>query len=259
MTEKNLFNDMVEEPQDGFEEEDALEEGEGQEGQEEQEEQEESYLTQEDFDRNIRRKHAQWERKFVRNLGFRNMEEAIPYLQAGRAVSDAAGVTPKEVLNRLDSSKAQSVATGYNQQTQVGGSNVIGVEQRLGKIEALLEDERTEQLIRSQEVEAKKEFGNLYDKYKEDIEDKADETGLSLVDAAAIVLRPQLREHIEGQTRAKQQSQRRRKVEGSNEPPTSGKVDYQSKLSPAQKETARKTGVSYERYYNQLKRLGKIK
>ena len=60
-----------------------------------------NYLTQEDFDRVLRRKHAQWERKFARRLGFKSVDEALPYIQAGQAVSRAAGLPPAEVASRV--------------------------------------------------------------------------------------------------------------------------------------------------------------
>ncbi len=214
------------------------------------EQQDQDYLTQDDFDRAIRRKHAQWERGLARKLGFRNVEEALPYIRAGKVVSERSGVAPGEVVNRLNTG-----AVGQN--PQVPGVNPL--EQRLNRIEDLLEDDRTVRILKSQEAQARKEFGDLYDEYQEDIEDKADELGLSLPDAAAVVLRPRLREHAAAQMRAKKQSQRRRKVEGSGESPSTSKPDYATLLSPAQREAAKKTGVSLERYYNQLRRLGRIK
>lgn len=217
-----------------------------------------NYLTQEDFDRVLRRKHAQWERKFARRLGFKSVDEAIPYIQAGQAVSRAAGLPPTEVASRVGAI-AQTTAPATVPHSGAGlQGGATPLEQRLDRIEELLEEERTAQVLKSQEAEARKEFGPLFDKHREDIEDKAEEMGLSLTDAAAIVLRPYLRDHIEQQARTKQQLQRRKKVEGSGESPGTGKPDYEAILSPAQREAARKTGVSLERYYQQLKRLGKL-
>ena len=217
-----------------------------------------NYLTQDDFDRVLRRKHAQWERKFARRLGFKSVDEALPYIQAGQVVSRAAGLPPTEVASRVGA-VAQTTAPVTVPQSGAsfqGGANPL--EQRLDRIEGLLEEERTAQVLKSQETEARKEFGSLFDKHREDIEDKAEEMGLSLTDAAAIVLRPHLRDHIEQQARTKQQLQRRKKVEGSGESPGAGEPDYEAVLSPAQREAARKTGVSLEKYYQQLKRLGKL-
>ena len=217
----------------------------------------ETYLTQDDFDRAIRRKHAQWERGLARRLGFKSVDEALPYVRAGQVVSERAGVAPTDVVHRLSGQPQEApvgmpVATG----PQIGTNPL---EQRLNRIEGLLEDDRTAKLLKSQEAEARKEFGDLYDKYREDIEDKADELGLPLADAAAVVLRSKLVGHYESQTRTKQQTQRRRKVEGSGDAPGTGKPDYATVLSPAQREAAKRTGVSLERYYAQLKRLGRIK
>ena len=119
-------------------------------------------------------------------------------------------------------------------QSGAGFRRANPLEQRLDRIEGLLEEERTAQILKSQEAEARKEFGSLFDKHREDIEDKAEEMGLSLTDAAAIVLRPYLRDHIEQQARTKQQLQRRKKVEGSGESPGTSKPD-QAIHSPCSK------------------------
>lgn len=209
---------------------------------------EEKYLTQEDFDRVIRRKHAQWERRVARTLGVNRMEDALPFVQAGQVVSQHSGIAPSEVVQRV-----QSMAT--NQGNTPGG--ISPLEQRLDKIEGLLEDDRTAQLLKMQEAEAKKEFGDLYSKYQDDIEDKAEELGLSLVDAAAVVLRPRLKEHIELQARAKQQVQRRKKIEGSSDA-AAADGEVASKLSDAQKRVAKRMNISYKDYFTQLKELGRI-
>lgn len=209
---------------------------------------EEKYLTQEDFDRVLKRKHSQWQRQFARRLGVKSVEDAIPYLQAGRVVAQHSGVAPGEIVQRVESmSAAQGNPRGV----------LNPLEQRLDKIEGLLEDDRAAQILKTQEAEAKKEFGDLYDKYQEDIEDRAEELGLSLVDAAAIVLRPRLREHLETQARTKQQVQRRKKIEGSDDA-AAAEGEVASKLTDAQKRVAKRMNISYKDYYTQLKELGRV-
>ncbi len=216
-------------------------------------EEEEQYLTQDDFDRVLKRKHAQWERKFARRLGFKSVEEALPYLQAGRVVSEAANMNPSEVVTRV---------SGGAQYNQPGAPQAVGpgstqLEQRLDRIEGLLEEDRGAQLLKSQEAEARKEFGVLYEKHRDEIEDKADELGLSLLDAAAIVLRTQLQGHFKAQVSARKQAQRRKKVDSSDGAAAS-KDDVNIVLTPAQKRVAKRMNISYKDYYQQLKELGRV-
>jgi len=241
------------EDQEEFVEDEETREGEGEESAEggvgpEGEEEKETYLTQDDFDRVLKRKHAQWERKFARRLGFKTVEEAMPYLQAGQMVSQQTQVAPGEIVNRL---------SGTTTPLQPGTTPAVNpMEQRLDRIEGLLEDDRTAKILKTQEAEARKEFGVLYEKYQDEIEDKADELGLPLQDAAAIVLRPHLQEHFQAQTVAKKQAQRRKKLEGSGDA-ASNTEDVVGKLTPAQKRVARKMNLSYQDYYKQLKELGR--
>ncbi len=131
------------------------------------------------------------------------------------------------------------------------------VKREIAEIKELISEERIEKVRSLQEAEARKEFGTLYDKHREDILDKAEELGLSIPDATAIVIRPKLREHVEETTRAKQQFKRNRRVEGSGEGPVK-EVDIAAALTPKEKRTAMKMGISLKDYYSQKKELGEI-
>lgn len=239
--EEELMDDNV-----TVEDDEELVDDEVKEEQEEDAGEEEAYLTQEDFNRTLQRKYSQWERKLARRLGFKTVEEALPYLEAGRVVAQHAQVAPNEIVTRLGNPQQPGVAPPVNP-----------LEQRLDRIEGMLEDDRTAKLLKMQEAEARKEFGVLYEKYQDDIEDKADELGLSLQDAAAIVLRPYLQEHFQAQTAARKQAQRRKRVESSKES-ASDSTDVTVELTASQKRVARRMNISYKDYYQQLKELGKV-
>lgn len=229
----------------------------------EEETEEKVYRSQAEVDAAIERKLARERRKIARMFGVKKLEEALPYYQAGHVVSKASGLKPGEVVTRLQGMQNPNV---YPQQynptvTQPGVTVTPQIRQELDEIKSLLAEERTEKARKIQEAEARKEFGNeLYEEYADDIEDKADELGISLVDAAAMVLRGKLKDHVAKQHLEQQRTQRRRKIEGTEDPAADkGKKDYDAALSAEQKRVARKMGISLENYYKRLKSLGRVK
>lgn len=222
---------------------------------------EEERLTQKQVDEIVERRLARERRKqdkeLAKKLGV-PVEQAREYIDAGLSVSQASGLTPAQIRERIKQGQqgpGQQAQGQYQQQQQYQPQDDI--KQEINEIRGILSDERAEKVRSQQEQEAKKEFGQLFDDHLEDIEDKAEEYGISLVDAAAIVLRPKIREHVETQTRQKQQTKRKRKVEGGGEAPKS-ETDITSKLTTKQIETARKMRVPLEKYYKNLKELGEI-
>ena len=222
--------------------------------------------TKDDVEQTVKNRLARERKRLAKMLGVDHIEHAAPFFQAGQAVARASGLPPEEVARRMHQQQqtGQQQARGafqqnqqYPQQQQQQGYDPA-LRQELGEIKSTLAEERAEKIKSQQESEAKKAFGSMYDEHKEDIEDKAEETGLSLVDAATIVLRPKLSEQMAKQQKAKQQVQNQRRVEGSGESPAESGGEAGSKLTAAQKETARKFGVSYDAYYKQLKRRGKV-
>ncbi len=208
-------------------------------------------FTQEELEavlaRRLARDRKQQSKKIEETFGTSNFDEVKGYYQAGRAVTQASGKTPAEVLNRLSGGK----------QMQTNQSNDVTKE--IAEIKQLLSDQKVQETRTIQEKEAKKEFGNLYDSHKEDIEDMAEERGLALVDAAAIVLRPKLKEVYQSKSKAQQEHLRRKRIEGGGEPPAGGGgEDIASKLSTAQMNVAKKMGIPLKKYYASLKALGEI-
>lgn len=245
---EQVLQDEGYEEQEEYEEQDDYGEEEGVEG----EEDDQTYRDQEDFDKAFERRFARERRKLAKQMGFNNLEEAVEYASAGRAVTSASGLSPSEVRQRLAEQQAaqQSAAPVQTQ----GGDDV---RKEINEIKSILSDEREEKMRTNQATEARKEFGKLYDEYREDIEDKAEETGLSLLDAATLVLRPKLKQHIEQQSRKKKEVQRKRKVEGGDsKPPT--EIDYSTALTDVEKATAKRMGRTLEQYYNRKKQLGEI-
>lgn len=216
------------------------------------------YRSQEEVDEAIEKRLARERRRLAKTLGVNKLEEASGYLKAGRAVTSASGLSAAEVANRL-SGYRKTQQGGAPQQSQTGGNQAMPDEtsERLQNIESLIAEERSEKVRSQQEAEAKQEFGKLYDEYQEDILEKAEDLGLPVVDAAAIVLRPKLKDHIATQQREKQALKGKRKVESSEGSPSKGD-DVTSKLSPQQKRVAQKMNMSYKDYYAQLKELGEV-
>ncbi len=244
--------------------EEEEEEGEDEVEDEEEEVTPKSYRTQEEVDSAIEARLARERKKLAKMFGVERLEDAAPYLQAGQAVSRASGLKPGDVVNRLGQTQQQQqpYRSGYGQQQQQQQqqpqSGDPAVLQRMDKIETLLETDREEKVRKIQENEVRKEFGKLYDEHRDAIEDKAEDTGLSLLDAATIVLRPKLREHIETTQRKKRELKGKRKVESSAEGPIAPQDDVASKLSSEQKRVADKQRISYKDYYEQLKALGRV-
>lgn len=208
-----------------------------------------SYRTQEEVDAAIERRLARERRKLAKALGVEKVEDASEYIMAGQAVSQAAGVKPGEVVSRLNQRQKG------NQQNQTNTQSESALAKELSELREMVEDDYQQKRIREQSEEARKEFGELFDSHREDVVDRAEELGIPLVDAAAIVLRPHLKETVTSRERKKQATRRKRKVEGSQEAPNRGE-DVSAKLSPNQKRTAQKMGLSYKEYFAQLKELG---
>lgn len=227
--------------------------------QEEQEEQEETTeektFTQEELEAKIKeltwRERTRTEKRLAKLFGTKDLKQAAEYYRAGYAVSQASGQPPSAVLQRLN-----RPGTGTPPATTTTGYPAL--QQEIQEIKNMLFTQYEQESRAAEEAEAKKEFGSIYDEHREDIEDLADERGLSLADAAAVVLRPVLRDVYEKQVRSKQQYKRGRKVEGTGDAPPKGGEDAGSLLTPEQKRVCQKAGMSYKEYYESLKALGRV-
>ena len=214
--------------------------------------QEEDVVSQTKIDELIRkvtaRERARTE-KMLKQMFGSDLKSAAMYLQAGQAVAKASGKTPQEILQRIQ------------QQGGVGNSagEDVTVKGDLQEIKELLAGQFAAEVREKEVKSARKEFGELYDEFEDDITEMADDRGLPLVDAAAIILRPHLGKLYEKRTLEKSQKVRKKKVEGGEEAPaTKGAVNYAEVLSPQQKRVAQKMGIPLSKYYAQLKQLGRI-
>ena len=213
-----------------------------------------SYRSQAEVDAAIERRLARERRNLAKKLGFDSLDEAAEYASAGRAVAGASGLTPSQVRQRLAEQAAQHVQQGGQVPAQYAG---LDIHKELREMRDLIEDDRTEKVKAKQEEAARKEFGKLFDTHRDEIEDKAEETGLSIVDAAAVVLRPKLRKHIEDTVTKKKQVQKKRKIESGDGKPATA-VNYESALTESERRIAQKMGLSLEKYYKRKKQLGEI-
>lgn len=247
--EDHYPEEFDEEAEEGQLEEDAY--------QEPEESEEEVYRTQEDVDRAIKNRLKRYEKKVAKELGDVSIEEAKEWIEAGRSISQASGLTPAQIKMKLEEQRMQQAQQAGNQQYQPQYPQ-DDVKKELAEMRSLIEEDRVEKVRRQQEQEARKEFGDHYQKYRDDIEDRAEELGLSLVDAAAIVLRPKLKEITEDRIRSKQQVKKTRKVEDSSEGPDKHQVDFRTALTAGEKRVAQKMGLTLEQYYEQKKVLGEI-
>ena len=214
----------------------------------------EATWTQEDFDAAVKRRLKRQERSIARELGV-DLAEAKEWIAAGKSIGDASGLTPAQIRMKMEETRMQQ-AQAAGQHYAPPADDELKTEVR--ELKQMITSDYEEKAFKAQEAEAKKEFGDLYSKHREAIEDKAEESGLSLVDAAAIVLRPKLREIAEGKVQARQQVQRSRKIEGSDEGAGSAGVDVNTALSDKQKRVAQRMGVPFEKYYQRLKEMGGI-
>lgn len=224
-------------------------------------EQAEGKLTQEQVNEIVEKRLARERRKqdkeLAKKLGV-PVDQAREYIDAGLSVAQASGLTPAQIRERIKQGQQGSGQQAQGQQQQYQQYNPQDdIKQEINEIRGILSDEREQKIRSQQEQEAKKEFGSLYDEHVEDIEEKAEDYGISLVDAAAIVLRPKIREHVENETRQKQQAKRKRKLEGGGDPPAKGE-DVASKLTQKQIEVANKMRIPLEKYYKNLQELGEI-
>ncbi len=226
-----------------------------QEGERDGEEPSQSYRSQDEVDRAIEKRLQRERRKLAKMFGVTKLDELSPFVEAGRAVSTASGLKPQEVAQKM--SQYQNPNNPNPNSQYPPSANTTQLDQKITKIESMLEEDKVTRARQLQEAEAKKEFGNLYDEHREDIEDKAEDLGLSLVDAAAVVLRPKLKEHIATQQQKKQSLRSKRNVEGSDGQPVK-KDSPATKLSESQRAIADRYGISHEAYFNQLQRRGKI-
>jgi len=231
----------------------------------------------------IDRKFAQWNKKQERQLrktfGTTNLDEARAYYDAGKAVTDSAGTSPNEVVSRLQARRQQpsnpqrktptfgtqrpGQERTYGQQPQQSGNPQApndAVLSEIREMRELIQGREVAEVREKESTEAKQEFGHLYEEHEMDIEDYAEDHGLSLTDAAAVVLRPHLAEYYETRARKRREKSRSRKVE-SSEGVSSGDddegVNYQAALSPELRRIAEKTGVGYKKMYEKRKEAGK--
>ncbi len=216
-------------------------------------------MSQEQFqqalDQRLARERTKQEKKLAEIFGTKDLNAAGQYYKAGQMLSQATGKTPQEVLTTLQQRMGQR--QGQSGQTGQTAPADTALAQELSEIKSVLFQQQQDSVRTVQEKEARKEFGALYDEHKDDIEEMAEERGLSLADAGAIVLRPKLRDLAEERAKTKQQRRKKRQVEGTGEGPAKGE-EPAGKLTEEQKRTAQKMRISYKDYYAQLKALGRV-
>lgn len=217
-------------------------------------------VTQEELNRVIEKRLARERKKQEKQLketfGTNDLKQAAEYYQAGMAVAQRAGVKPRDVLSRLRGQQGQ----GQNPQDQSGYQNQGDEDMReeLNEIKNMLATQHQQEMMAKEESAAKKEFGELFDKHREDIVERAEDDGLSLVDAAAVVLRPELKNYYNKRMQSKQENMKKKRVDRTNEGPAKSGEDVGSKLNAEQLRVAKKMGITPKKYYERLKKAGRI-
>jgi hypothetical protein len=210
-------------------------------------------LSQAKLDELIRRRLArerdkqnkEMEKRLAKQFGTADLAEASKLARAGRAVSKASGVTPDEVYNRiLEDARAKGQTID---EEDIPMSDDMST--RIQRIEELLNARFTEEAMMTQEQQAKGEFGSLYDQYRDDILDKAEESGMDVMDAATLVLRPHLKTFYEERALKERQTRTRRQVDSTTEGASSSTTSYQDKLTADERRVAQRMGMSYKEYF----------
>lgn len=227
----------------------------------------------------IDEKFAQWnrrnERKMRKQFGTSNLDEVAGYYNAGKAVSDSAGTTPDEVVNRL--SQSGRLSGGFQpasrQKSTFGGGQPQApqpnpavpndaVLQELRELRNMFLTQEQQKAREVEEKDAKKEFGRLYEQHEMEIEDYAEDHDLPLTDAAAVILRPRLADYYEERARTRKETQRARRVEsGGGSTSSSGDdaaINYKAALGPELCRIAERTGMGYKKLYESRKAAGKL-
>jgi len=196
-------------------------------------------------------------KKIAKELGM-SMEEAKDYIDAGRHVSQASGLTPAQVRQKLiqqQQPQRYHQQQAQDQQTYTPPPVDDDVRRELKELRTILTDQQLREKREKEVSQAKQEFGGLYDEYEMDIEDKAEDLDISVMDAAAMVLRPKLKDHYETRTKKKQQTKRRRKVEGSGEGPSKSQ-NPEEVLTPEQIRVAKGMRIPLDKYLKRLQEKG---
>ena len=217
-------------------------------------EKEENMLSQEQVNEIVQKRIAREMRKnddrLKKIFGTSDLDLAANYYKAGYTVAQRAGLKPQDVVSRLS-------GQGNQQNPNATMSNDNQLMQELQQIKDVIYSQETEKVKSNQAKEAKKEFGRLYDQYEADIEEVAEDRGLTLVDAAAIVLRPHLPKLYESREKKKKKMSRNRRVESTDGSPSKN-VDLAAALTPEMKRVAKKQGLSLKEYYKIAKDTGLI-
>jgi len=188
------------------------------------------------------------DKELAQQLGV-SPKEAREWIEAGRAVSQASGLTPAQIRERIAQDRANQGGNN-NQQTYqhpAGGGFDPNLRTELEQIKSVLYEDREEKVKQLESERGRKEFGKLFDKYSDDIEDKAEELGLPLDDAAAIVLRPKLREYYSQQAANRAKHKRQRGTVGADDRAVESRSAV-SELTPKEKEIAQKMGLTEKEY-----------
>lgn len=224
---------------------------------EDEDEERERTFTQAELDRiltqRLARERNRTRKELAQMFGTDDLRRVVDTYQAGHAVVTASGVTPGEVVARVRQQHPQLAAAG-RMAAPAGGD----IRQELGQIRELLSLDREEKARQVQDAEASKQFGNLYTQRRDEITQLAEERGLSLTEAAAIALTPQLKTHLETQARQQQEARRRKRVESSAEGGSVGDEEVASQLTTKERNVAAQFGMSLAEYHKQKQLTSRV-
>ena len=188
----------------------------------------------------------QRDRELKKLFGTSDLSKIAEAFHAGQEVAQAAKVTPQQIRERLRQQGAGPV--GHPQATPSASNEDIR------QIKDMLESQEHMKAREREKAAAVKTFGNIFYSHESDIEELAEDKGLSVNDAAAIVLAPHIKKQTEQQVKAQQKHGRKKRIEGSEEGAQSEKSDYRSQLSQAELNVARQMGVTPKEYYEYKKK-----
>lgn len=192
-------------------------------------------------------------------FGTQDLGQVREGYMAGNLIAQAGRVSPAELIRRFQQMQKQQQPGSQGQSNQPQANQPSDeLQQQIAQLTALVMGQQQEEQKQTQEKEARAEFGDaLYEANALAIQEKAEQTGLTLAEAAAVVLRPQLKGILKDQVQKSQAQKSRKRVDKTTGKPASRREGAES-LPKELRDLAKSYGMDPEEYYKLAKQTGLI-